>query len=270
MTVPGPVAIIGAGRMGRGLAAALTEAGIRGPTPGSSSAHHQDDTLQRCARAHRRCPTTPSASAAAELARERGGERAPRRAAPLRTAGSRRPRPLAVTGAALGSFHPLQSIADPASAPAACAGRSPDSRGRPCPRRRRAARHARSACGRSGSRPARKPAYHAGAVFASNYLVVLAAVAEQLARRAGVPARGRGALYLPLMQGAVANLELGPAAALTGPVRRGDAATVRRHLARSRPGNARCIARSASRRCGSRGRRGSAEAAAGGGRAGAD
>ena len=37
------------------------------------------------------------------------------------------------------------------------------------------------------------------------------------------------------MQGTVANLAFGPAAALTGPVRRGDAATVRRHLAALAP-----------------------------------
>jgi predicted short-subunit dehydrogenase-like oxidoreductase (DUF2520 family) len=37
-------------------------------------------------------------------------------------------------------------------------------------------------------------------------------------------------LYLPLIRGAAANLEIGPAAALTGPVRRGDAETVAAHL----------------------------------------
>ena len=62
------------------------------------------------------------------------------------------------------------------------------------------------------------------------------------AGRAAVDPRGRrstwerdpadaGSLYLPLMRGTVANLAAGPASALTGPVRRGDAATVRRHLA---------------------------------------
>ena len=38
-------------------------------------------------------------------------------------------------------------------------------------------------------------------------------------------------MFLPLLRGAVANLELGPAAALTGPVRRGDVRTIRAHLA---------------------------------------
>ena len=84
--------------------------------------------------------------------------------------------------------------------------------------------------------PGTKPAYHAGAVITSNYVVVLAALAEQLAREAGVPPADAVRLYLPLMQGTVANLSLGPAAALTGPIRRGDVATVRRHLAVLDPG----------------------------------
>jgi predicted short-subunit dehydrogenase-like oxidoreductase (DUF2520 family) len=37
------------------------------------------------------------------------------------------------------------------------------------------------------------------------------------------------------LRGTVANLERGPAAALTGPIRRGDVATVRRHLAALAP-----------------------------------
>ena len=39
------------------------------------------------------------------------------------------------------------------------------------------------------------------------------------------------------MQGTVANLALGPESALTGPIRRGDEATVRRHLTALVPGN---------------------------------
>jgi predicted short-subunit dehydrogenase-like oxidoreductase (DUF2520 family) len=66
---------------------------------------------------------------------------------------------------------------------------------------------------------------------------VLASVAEGLAIKAGVPPAEARALYLPLMQGTAANLKLGPASALTGPVRRGDVATVRRHLAALAPGD---------------------------------
>lgn len=142
---------------------------------------------------------------------------------------------LAPTGAGLGSFHPLQSVADPASAPAllrgAFAGLEGDDR---------ALEAGERLAGALGMRPVRllpggKAAYHAAAVIASNYIVALAAVAERLAQRAGVPAAEAPALYLPLMQGTLANLSRGPAAALTGPVRRGDAATVRRHLSALAP-----------------------------------
>ena len=75
----------------------------------------------------------------------------------------------------------------------------------------------------------RKPLYHAAAVFCSNYLVVVEGLAERLFRRAGledpVPA------FAPLAEATLANvLRAGPAAALTGPVARGDAGTVRRNL----------------------------------------
>ncbi len=73
-----------------------------------------------------------------------------------------------------------------------------------------------------------KALYHAGACVAANYLVTLAAAAQALWAEGGVEADG--ALY-DLMQGTLDNLRArGPAAALTGPIRRHDADTVRRHL----------------------------------------
>jgi predicted short-subunit dehydrogenase-like oxidoreductase (DUF2520 family) len=78
---------------------------------------------------------------------------------------------------------------------------------------------------------AAKPAYHAGAAFVANYTVALVGVAERLARAAGVPEDIAARIYLPLLGGAVANLNsLGPAASLTGAVRRGDEQTIRAHL----------------------------------------
>jgi predicted short-subunit dehydrogenase-like oxidoreductase (DUF2520 family) len=76
-----------------------------------------------------------------------------------------------------------------------------------------------------------KPLYHAGAVAAANYTVVLANLAERLAGSAGLPVEIASKLYLPLIRGTLANLELGTAGALTGPVRRGDLETIRAHLA---------------------------------------
>ncbi|MGB8860132.1 MAG: DUF2520 domain-containing protein [Ilumatobacteraceae bacterium] len=69
--------------------------------------------------------------------------------------------------------------------------------------------------------------YHASAVIASNHLVALLGQAERVAGSIGVPL---GAL-LDLARGSFEDVvALGPAAALTGPVRRGDMATVQRHL----------------------------------------
>jgi len=79
--------------------------------------------------------------------------------------------------------------------------------------------------------PELKALYHAGAVFASNYLVTLIAVAARLMGEAGFAEDRVLAALLPLARGTLANVEaVGPAAALTGPVARGDVATMRRHL----------------------------------------
>jgi predicted short-subunit dehydrogenase-like oxidoreductase (DUF2520 family) len=73
--------------------------------------------------------------------------------------------------------------------------------------------------------PEDRVAYHAAASIASNFLVTLEAAAERLAATAGV---GREALA-PLVRASVENwVELGPERALTGPVARGDQLTVTR------------------------------------------
>lgn len=73
-----------------------------------------------------------------------------------------------------------------------------------------------------------RAAYHAAATIASNHLVALLGQAERVAASAGVPLDA----YLDLVRATVDNVAaLGPAAALTGPVKRGDWATVDRHLA---------------------------------------
>lgn len=73
-----------------------------------------------------------------------------------------------------------------------------------------------------------RAAYHAAASIASNFLVTIEGVAERLAATAGVP---RQAL-LPLASAALSNWGArGAEAALTGPVARGDEATVERQRA---------------------------------------
>lgn len=78
-----------------------------------------------------------------------------------------------------------------------------------------------------------KPLYHTAAVFASNYVVTLLSVAERLAAQAGIPEATARAALTNLAAGAVANAAAGGAeSALTGPVARGDAGTVERHVSR--------------------------------------
>lgn len=140
--------------------------------------------------------------------------------------------PLAGAGAALGSFHPLQTIAEPGDAPGrlrgAFAGIEGDVRALAAGRRMAAALGMTAV----PLDPAAKPLYHAGAVFSANYVTAAVGVAERLAREAGVPADLAARMYLPLLAGAARNvLDLETAAALTGPVRRGDVGTIRAHLA---------------------------------------
>jgi predicted short-subunit dehydrogenase-like oxidoreductase (DUF2520 family) len=71
--------------------------------------------------------------------------------------------------------------------------------------------------------------YHAAAVFATNFLPVLQATADQLWRDNGMPDAVAEQVRGKLLHNAVANiLSLGPAAALTGPAARGDLALVQR------------------------------------------
>jgi predicted short-subunit dehydrogenase-like oxidoreductase (DUF2520 family) len=68
--------------------------------------------------------------------------------------------------------------------------------------------------------------HHAAAVIASNHLVALLGQVQRVADAAGVPLDA----YLDLVRSTVDNVaELGPEAALTGPVARGDWETVERH-----------------------------------------
>lgn len=138
--------------------------------------------------------------------------------------------PLHSSGAGLGSWHPLQAFALPVGEPGALAG-SPaliegDARALAMGRELADVLHLRPVIEIAAER---KAAYHAGAVFASNYLVVLADIAARLAREAGADAAS-AQLFLPLMRRTLANYGAGGAATLTGPISRGDAGTVAGHL----------------------------------------
>lgn len=76
-----------------------------------------------------------------------------------------------------------------------------------------------------------RAAYHAAAVFASNYVVALHAAAAEVWRRAGLaPETARSALAPLTLGAAQAISERELPLALTGPLARGDVASVSRHL----------------------------------------
>jgi predicted short-subunit dehydrogenase-like oxidoreductase (DUF2520 family) len=79
--------------------------------------------------------------------------------------------------------------------------------------------------------PGSKPAYHAAAVLASGGLVALLDAVVTLGAVAGLDERGSLAVYGRLIEGTLANArKSGVRAALTGPITRGDAGTLRAHL----------------------------------------
>ncbi len=79
--------------------------------------------------------------------------------------------------------------------------------------------------------PGDKVLYHAAAVIVSNYLVTLAKIGTDLWQAFGVDQDQALEALLPLIRGTVANLdEVGLPDALTGPIARGDAKTISKHL----------------------------------------
>lgn len=69
--------------------------------------------------------------------------------------------------------------------------------------------------------------YHAAAVIAANHLVALLGQAERVGASVGLPLDA----LMGLASGSLRDVaDIGPAAALTGPVSRGDLGTVQRHL----------------------------------------
>ena len=235
------VTIIGAGRMGQGLGLALKRRGYKVALVARTARDvtpplmlHQGSRAEATSGAELVLIATPDdaiASVAAELASEGA---ITRDQVVLHLSGlldRNALLPLEETGAGCGSFHPLQSVAEAATAAERVTGAYVGIEGddRALVAAERLANTLRMIPVRIPA--AAKPAYHAGAAFVANYTVALVGVAERLARAAGVPPEIASRIYLPLLGGAVANLNaLGPAAALTGAVRRGDDQTIRAHL----------------------------------------
>jgi len=76
-----------------------------------------------------------------------------------------------------------------------------------------------------------KVAYHLAAVFASNLLVALEAIAMDIAAEAGIAPNKFPEVFSPLIRQTMDNLlSRGPNNAVTGPVKRADSSTIQKHL----------------------------------------
>ncbi len=178
-------------------------------------------------------PDAALPAAAAALARR------PQAAVALHTSGSLDAAAIAALrqeGSAVGSLHPLKAFPEPLPEPAEARGVFFAVDGDPAAREL-AARLAVAWGGVPGEvPPAARSLYHFAATLAAGGVVTLLAAAGEIGARLGLPeAVARG--YLELARGAVAAaaraLDAGRplAAAITGPVARGDAATLGRQLA---------------------------------------
>jgi predicted short-subunit dehydrogenase-like oxidoreductase (DUF2520 family) len=214
------LAIVGIGRAGGSIARAARAAGIRAHAAG------RGDALEACRQAEAALLCVPDASL------EEVAEGVTSAIPPLRLVGHvsgaggldvlSAP---AAAGAETFSLHPLQTLPDGESdlggAACAVAGSTPE-----------AAAFA-EALGRSlGMRPfavddADRAAYHAAAAMASNFIVALAESAGELLGRVGIDEPRE--LLAPLVLRSAANWTQAGPAALTGPIARGDEATVERH-----------------------------------------
>jgi predicted short-subunit dehydrogenase-like oxidoreductase (DUF2520 family) len=146
--------------------------------------------------------------------------------------------PLRKLGFATGSLHPLLSISDPKSG-ADLFSRAFFSVEGDAP----AVRLARSIVHNLGAQAFSIPAdakalYHAAALTASPNMIALFDIALEMLSSCGLSRRRARQVLLRLVESTLANLKLQvPKRALTGPFKRGDAATILKHIAAMRSAN---------------------------------
>lgn len=247
------VVIVGAGKVGRTLARAARRAGLqvtlrsarRGPPAREFQADLwilavRDGQLADWAGRLARARSVSDGSAVVHVA----GALGPEVLEPLSLA-------LGKTGnAAVGQMHPMLSFAD--------ARRPPDLVGAHAlvAGDELAIRRARSFCKSVGLVPrvwddADLALYHAAGAVLANGAAALGAVAGEALEAAGAPPSDIGAVLGPLLRSVADNIEhLGLPHALTGPIRRGDAATVTGHLRQIKklPPASRALYRAAARK----------------------
>ncbi len=217
-----PIAVVGRGRVGRSLAAAMPARDV--PARLCATA----DAGSACAGATAALLCVPDDAIEGACERAMGATPPPSLVGHVSGASTLEALACATAGgSAAFSVHPLQTFADGetdvAGVPAAVAGGDAG-----------AEAFAAGLAGLLGMLPFAVPeeqraAYHAAACIASNFLVTLEESAESLLGSAGI-AGGRE-LLAPLVRRTAANWAEQGGAALTGPIARGDEATVERHRA---------------------------------------
>jgi predicted short-subunit dehydrogenase-like oxidoreductase (DUF2520 family) len=245
-------AVIGSGRLARALLPLLAESGYRIVAVAARSKRSAARAIPAGSRA---LPTADAAEAVAgadlvllavpdrEIAGvarllAKSGDSRWRSRTVLHHAGALGPeplRPLARQGAAVGVLHPFQVCADPGVARQALPGSAARIEGDA--RAVRVADRLARDLGLLPYRPARsfgpreRAAYHAAASLLSNDLVALLDLATTLLERQGMGRTKALRALLALARGTLAHAEQGGLdLALTGPVSRGDAATVAAQL----------------------------------------
>jgi predicted short-subunit dehydrogenase-like oxidoreductase (DUF2520 family) len=242
---PATIAVVGAGRAGGALAIALTSAGRSVVAVASRDAGHA--AVLAAGVGARAAPTALAAISAADLTlftvpdaaiagvaasvAESGpdlrGRAVVHCSASLGIGALAALRP---TGASVGCLHPFQALAGAESAPllrgALMAIEADPALEAPL------RRLAEDLGGQPIElRPGTRALYHAAAVLAGNAPLALLSAASELLVAAGLEQPAAEEALIGLMEGALANARrVGPRAALTGPVARGDTATVAAHL----------------------------------------
>lgn len=244
MTAAGkPIAVAGAGRAARALGRLLHQAGEPVIAVASRDINHARDAAQyigpdvdgvaysgfprAAGRVLIAVPDDALTGVAELLSRRTAAGIA------LHTCGARGPEalsPLAGAGFSCGTLHPLQTITETAL-PNVLEGVAFAVWGDPA-----AVAWAEGIAALAGGEvlripPELRPFYHAAAVMASNYLTALVDAAQSLMSLAGVDETKALRALAPLARTTVENaVARGPVGALTGPIERGDRATVEAHL----------------------------------------
>ncbi len=237
--------MIGAGRLGPALARLLVEAGEPVAAIASRTPEHARRAAAFAGGGVRAAPLEElpgiagrvlivvSDAAIAEVA-ERLAEAGFAGGAALHCCGSVGPEPLApldAAGASCGVLHPLQTVPSPEEGVKTLRGIywSITGEGEAAAW---AGRIVGLLDGHAVTIPASaRPLYHAAAVTACNLFIALEDAALAMLERAGVPRREALAALSPIVTLTCRNIfRLGPEAALTGPISRGDRETVARHL----------------------------------------